>query len=485
MVDVLLVVGKGGAQAAIDTAAAQVLSELQTLGLSIERVVQDGAASALPTQVQSLVAEHSPRVLISVGFTAGVTLAEVVFSGVSLVPVIPDVPGTASGPYEKVLGQLARVVERSAYLVVLDEVSRSALEQSVAGASGRVLVPESLTPVKELAKPLSPASPTKVLISSHDFRFIADVAAHLGRIPGVEVRLQRWELSAAQPTEDQLREVKWADVVLAEWAGRNAVWFSQNLEPHQRLVVHLHGFEASSEWIDGLKMSRVEQLVVVSDFYRRQLLSEKGWPAEKLRVIPNALETAVYDRPKRDDARFHLAMLGFTPLLKRPDVALEVIKTLVKKDERFMLHLRGKSPWQHDWVWNRQLREADAFAELYASVAQDSSLREHVIFEGYGANVEAWLSGIGWVLSLSERETFHLAAAEGMASGAVPVFLPRAGVEEIFTDRWVLESPQAIADFIYETVNDDMWQRESGVAQAVAARFDVAGVRALWQEVLV
>lgn len=486
MSDVLLLVGKGQAEEALEQAAQRVYESLTSLGLSVALEYQGCLMSELTAQTGSLLAQHeNPRLLVTVGFTASVTLAEASFKDVAYVPILPDNPGNAAGPFDKSMQQLERLVVASDYLAVLDEPSRAFMEYRIAGASGKILVPEQLRPLKTICEPLRSGQPRKILVSGHDFRFIGDAVAHLSRLPGVEVRVHEWKLSEAEPTDEQRQDAEWADVVLAEWAGRNAVWFSQNLGEHQRLVVHLHGFEADAVWIDQLHFERVEKLVVVSDFYRQKLIAEKGWSEDKLTVIPNTLETAVFERDKRKDARFHLAMIGFTPLLKRADLAIEVLRRLLEKDDRYVLHLRGEAPWKHDWVWNRRVREVDAFAELYAQIGQDSRLRDHVVFERYDSNVEAWLSGIGWVLSLSDRETFHLAAAEGMASGAVPVFLPRDGVTEIFSDRWVFEDPQAIADFIYLTVNDDKWQSESIAAQAYATRFDVVQARILWQEVLV
>lgn len=483
MTDLLLVVGKGRAQSAISSLADSVEAQAQNLGVSVARIEQAGTVSSLTQQVAALVQEHSPTVVVPVGYTAAVTLAEYAWD-CAFVPALPDVPGSDAGPFESVLEKLASLVRVSDYLITPDEGTRSILEYRVAGAGGRVLVPENLEPLRQLAQEALEVTPTRVLVSGHDLRFAADTLRFLQRTPNVEVRVQHWELAQAEPDETQRADVEWAGVVLAEWAGRQAVWFSQNLQPEQRLLVRLHGFEASAEWIDQLDLERVEKVLLVSEFYREQVAQKLGWDEQKLAVIPNAVEAMTLARAKRNDARFHLGMLGFVPLLKRPDLAVEVLELLLEKDERFTLHLRGKQPWQHDWIWQRDLYEVDAFSELYQRIGLDERLRQRVVFEPYGANVESWLSGIGWILSLSDRETFHLAAAEGMASGAVPVFMKRNGVTEIFSDRWVFDSPSEIANFIYKTVAEDVWLQESESAQNYATRFDTAFARTLWQEAI-
>lgn len=125
----------------------------------------------------------------------------------------------------------------------------------------------------------------------------------------------------------------------------------------------------------------------------------------------------------------------------------------------------------------------DAYRSLYREIGNSPELLSHIAFESPGSNIESWFSKIGWILSLSERETFHLAAAEGMASGAVPVFLPRLGLDEIFTDRWIFDTPEAIADFIYSQVHTQHWVKESSRAQKYARRFDFMQHAQEWIEV--
>src|SRR5699024_4116675 len=62
-----------------------------------------------------------------------------------------------------------------------------------------------------------------------------------------------------------------------------------------------------------------------------------------------------------------------------------------------------------------------------------------------------WFRHIGWMLSPSTRETFHLSPVEGMASGAIPLVWKREGSEEIFPEKFNFDSTEEIADFILKT----------------------------------
>lgn len=486
---VLIVVGKGSAQSSIDRMAERVVQELERYRVQFHVVHQRGRVGDLAGEVENFLKLYSPEALVSVGYSVSSFVTRQ-FSGVTtpFVAALPDIPGTTSSIFDSAVRKLEEIASSADLLIVRDEPSRSIVEYLVSSTSGRVCILSDLAPVQALISEQRrrPAKNHRVLISSHDFRFISDTVYMLQRIQGVEVRLQHWQLSADSPAniEGASEDFEWADTVLCEWAGRNAVWYSQHIQDHQRLLVRLHGFEGSSTWIKDLRVENVDKILTVSAFYKQSLSLERSWPLEKIEVIGNSINYASFRREKLPEAEFHVGMLGYTPLLKRPQVALDVLRLLLEKDSRFVLHLRGESPWNHSWLWRNNVREADSYRQIYTLVGQDPVLRSHVVFEAPGANVESWLTKIGWILSLSERETFHLAAAEGMASGAVPVFLQRKGVEDIFTDRWLFASPQEIADYIDSTVRKNRWLQESERVYRYAQRFDYQRYSRRWREVI-
>lgn len=482
---VLLFVGRGGSQQTIDFFAERLEATLSAHGVWVRVERQSGPVAQLGDELGQLVERSAPSVVLVVGYTASVTALEVSSFSVPLAVALPDLPGNHEGPYGSVVKKLGRLVSGAMALVVADENVRSLLEYRVSGAAGKVFLPHQVAYLGELAQPLPLfEGASRVLVSGHDFRFVEALLAFLRRQRGVEVQVQEWDLNTEVPSEEQRRQAEWAQLVVCEWAGRQAVWFSRNLRPGQRLLVHLHGFEAQAAWIDDLNLAAVEKIVVVSEFYRQQLVVGKGWPAQKVVVVPNSVAVESFNRPKHADAPFHVGLLGFTPLLKRPDRALDILSALLDMDERFVLHLRGEQPWRHRWVWNYRPVEADIYRQLYARIGADERLRRRVVFEPYGSNVESWLGRIGWLLSVSARETFHVAVAEGMAAGAVPVIFERDGAAEIFSDRWVFSSVEEIAAFIEKTVREQRWQAQSVAAREFAQRFDHSAVLDAWLEVL-
>lgn len=306
--------------------------------------------------------------------------------------------------------------------------------------------------------------PLRVVVAGHDLKFFTRLLDHLRALPGVEVRLDEW---AALGSHDPLasRElVDWADVVFCEWCGPVAVWYSRNKRRGQRLIVRLHRFELYAAWPARVDIAAVDQVVCVSPHYAELTRQRTGWPPDKVVVVPNWVDDDAYDRAKLPGARFHLGLVGITPARKRPDLALDVLEELRRRDQRFHLFAKTKMTWDYWWMW-RKAAEREHIDGVLRRVQSSPLLRGAVSFDPYGPDVAAWLRRIGFVLSTSDDESFHLAPAEGMASGAVPVLRDWAGVEAIYDPRWVHSGPAEMAEAIHAIVREDRWDDERALAR--------------------
>lgn len=328
------------------------------------------------------------------------------------------------------------------------------------------------------------ARPTRILLVGADFKFAGELLEALAQRDDVELRVDLWETNGGPVPVDNTSLLEWADVVLCEFASRNAVWYSHHVGPGQRLVLHLHGYELRQPPIHEIKIDAVETVVFASEFYRAKALAATGWPREKTSVISNPVNTVDLARTKLDDARFHLGMAGYVPELKRPDRALDLLELLLERDPRYVLHLRGHNPWNYPFVWDKPLRR-DAYLAFYERLRSDERLRQAVVFDPFGPDMGNWFRGIGWVLSPSTRETFHLAPVEGMASGAVPLVWRREGSEEIFPGQWNVDSARQAADLIL-AAGGEATAMDSLSFQAVgfAATYDARAVTARWLRTL-
>lgn len=327
----------------------------------------------------------------------------------------------------------------------------------------------------------SEQQPTKMLVASHDLKFAGELLHQLSCDEKFELEFDHWE-SLHVHDEDRSKELGgWADTVFCEFAGPNLAYYSNNLGEETQLIARLHGFEVRNraKWFENVDFSKVDKVITVSERYKDQTLKFLPELEGKVEVIPNMIDTFDFDRPKSSDARFHIGLVGMVPYLKRPDRALSILKKLVKEDDRYYLHFKGRMPWDYPYVWDDNIQRhqyLDFFSELNA----DEDLLSHIVFDPFSTDISSWMRGIGFVLSPSEEESFHLAPAEGMASGAMPIVWQREGAEEIFGPENVFASDESIVQKILGLREKESFEAASLNAKREAADWEVSRVYNMW-----
>jgi glycosyltransferase involved in cell wall biosynthesis len=343
-----------------------------------------------------------------------------------------------------------------------------------------------LTRALPKASPGGPAASPRlrVVVAGHDLKFFTPLLDYLQLQPDLEVRLDKWAALGKHDPAASRELASWADVVICEWCGPNAVWYSKHNKRGSRLLVRLHRFELTSPYPDQVKIGAVSQVACVSRHYA-QLTGEKtGWPEAKVVTVPNLIDVAQLDRPKLDGAQFHLGLVGIVPSRKRMDLALDVLEELRREDDRYLLFIKSGMPWEHWWVWQNPA-ERQHYADALRRVQRSPLLRGAVVFDDAGPDIPAWLRRVGFMLSTSDDESFHVAPAEGMASRAVPVIRHWPGAETIYDRRWIHRDPAAMAAAIAALSDENDWRQAGSTAHdQAAAAFNLERVCEAWYSLL-
>jgi len=326
-------------------------------------------------------------------------------------------------------------------------------------------------------------APLRVVVAGHDLKFFTPLIAYFRLQPGLEVRVDQWAALGEHDEAVSKELAEWADVVICEWCGPNAVWYSRHKRRDTRLLVHLHRFELYSHYPGQVKIGNVDQVICVSEHYVRLTREHTRWPAAKVTSVPNFVDVSQLDRPKLDGAQYHLGMIGIVPSRKRLDLALDVLEELRRDDDRYLLYVKSGMPWQHWWVWQLPA-EREHYSAVLRRVQRSPLLRDAVVFDDAGPDVAAWLRRVGFVLSTSDDESFHVAPAEGMASGAVPVIRHWPGAETIYDRRWIHETPAAMAAFVASLAAPGDWRAAGQAAREQARGFELDSVCRSWHRLL-
>lgn len=225
---------------------------------------------------------------------------------------------------------------------------------------------------------------------------------------------------------------------------------------------------------------RVTGMVFVSAFIRDLVVERFPVDIARTHVIPNAIDTLDFDRDKLPNANFHLGLVGYVPFLKRPDRAVSLLKELLALDNRYTLHLKGRLPWDYPHEWNNPVQR-QAYLELFDQLTRDDVIRDKIVLEPFSADIASWQRQIGFMLSPSSLESFHLSPAEGMAAGSVPIVWPREGAEQIFGTH-VYQSTREAAGRILSLRDRGKFAEASAQVKQEAQKWDIQTLQEQWIE---
>jgi len=328
------------------------------------------------------------------------------------------------------------------------------------------------------------ARPTRLTFACHDAKFLGEIRRSFAADSGFEVADDQWRTLHVNDEESSNRALAWSDVIFCEWAGPNLAFYSQHKHSGQRLVCRFHGFEINGPWMLKVDFDAVDHISFVSEHHRSLAIERFGLEEARTSVISNAIDADDLARPKLSGSERRIGLLGYVPFLKRPDRALDLLDVLLERDPAYTLHVKGRPPWEYPHVWNDPL-ERQLYLEFFARVRSSHRLRESVVFEPFSPAVGNWLRKIGVIVSPSDRETFHLAAAEGMASGSVPVVWDRPGAPEIFGSDLVNRELESIAAQVLELRDDDVRAETASNMRHRAEQWSAQQVADQWKDVVV
>lgn len=322
-----------------------------------------------------------------------------------------------------------------------------------------------------------------VVVNGHDLKFWMPIQKELEKSNKFVFRHDIWQGHDAHDEEHSRSCLDWADVLMCEWTMGNAVWYSNNKKPKQTLITRLHAQEKNTVYPGKLNIDNVDNICFVGEHVRREVIEKFSLPDAKTCTIGNFVSSAKYNFPKQTGAEFNLGMIGVVPMSKRMDRAFDLLELLLQKDDRYSLHIKGPSPKSYDWLWARTA-EKEYYENLWERIRQ-SGISHRVIFDAPGDDVDQWLKNIGFILSPSNFESFHMAVAEGMSSGAIPVVWDWNGATEIYSFLQTHKTTESARQFVEKHTHSrasEILAKQS--KNYIEQNFDTELICGAWRELL-
>lgn len=209
----------------------------------------------------------------------------------------------------------------------------------------------------------------------------------------------------------------------------------------------MHGQERLTSYPLHFNVNNIDRIITVSPYMYELFHKSFGLPRYKFKIINNLVDTDSLNQPKiNKDIQFNLGIAGILPKLKQPDKAIRILEELYETDKRYKLFIKSRKPQDLPWLMSRP-DEQRYYDELEKRI-QSSPARDNIIFDPHGDDMPEWFRKIGFILSTSEFESFHLTPMEGMAAGTVPVILNWPGSRTVHDPRFVFETTEEAVKFI-------------------------------------
>jgi len=413
---------------------------------------------------------------------------------------------------EAATGSLLQATRLAFHRAIHYDATESPLAQDPAGFTSPLRRSVALSKVaarrgrRQPATPAPQDRPLRLMLATHgNTNFLGDLRQRLEAREDVELKVisladigQAAPLArdsrrflepslAGNPKAEKVVErwvrqhLDWADVLFIDWCTSFARVLTLIDPGTTKVILRLHSFEAFSLWPHALDLSRIDNLLFVSEHVKDLAVAEvpgllePGGPT--VHVIPNAVNLKRFDKPKADDARFTVGLIGYSAIAKDVLWAFEVLRRIRREDRRYRLLLIGDEPPGQQTEAGRRYVEA-FYREL-------EELESQGAVERYGRtdDVPTALTKVGTILNSSVRESFGVGIVEGAASGAIPVIrnwpffaYMNHGARTLFPPEWVVDTPQEAADRLLAiTADESSWRGQSRYVSAeVIAQWDLS-----------
>lgn len=144
---------------------------------------------------------------------------------------------------------------------------------------------------------------------------------------------------------------------------------------------------------------------------------------------------------------------------------------------------KGKHPLDYDWLLKRE-DELEYYKNIFKRINSSDTLRYKVIFDPAGDDVNDWLSLVGFILSPSDFESFHMAVGEGMLTGSVPIIWNWDGADEIWPKEYVIKNINQAKELILNISDEEFTKKQIENRNWILKNYSINNIIGKWMDII-
>lgn len=234
------------------------------------------------------------------------------------------------------------------------------------------------------------------------------------------------------------------EILFVEWGKGLLKHITTRFKIKRPLITRMHRYEIYEETLFEINFNKVDRIILVSEFIKRELLKRIPGLEEKIVIIPNAVNLKEFYPDEKQEKSYKICALTSLIDVKRIDLIIDAMKYINNKSIK--LHVGG---------------DGELETELRNKIKQEN-LEDQIILDGRITKVREWFKDKDIIINSSNIESFGVSLIEGMACGVLPLVRGWEAAKEIFPNEFIL--PYKEDDFVKSLVSriDEFYQLENG-----------------------
>jgi len=230
--------------------------------------------------------------------------------------------------------------------------------------------------------------------------------------------------------------VRWADVAYFETVDNNLQTFSrEDFEHNCRIVTRIIDIDAWVGHHESVNWNKVDDIIFVAKHIKDKVLNELGDISCKTYHIPCGVDVNKFSfNPNPRNKK--IAWVSKRWHGKNPDLAVIILRELLKKDKGWSLHMLGDEDME---TWYKKY-----FEQLCEGLP--------VTIEKYVEDIDKWYEDKSYHLLTSKKEAFSYVTSEAMCKGLKPIVHNFYGARDIWGD-YVFDTPSEAVEMFLGDLN--------------------------------